>query len=141
MVSLLPTIDSRLFHIRGGNRLLAERLINATGASLLLGMRVTAVRKGAQGGFQVHARQVDTSEEVRGPPELSLQRLVVSTTACSATLHMLAGSQACEVQWPARSGEAQEHAECDRIRLPHTAQSTTVYKVSASRAFQVSGGA
>ncbi len=65
MVSLLPTIDSRLFHIKGGNRLLAERLINATGANLLLGRRVTAVHKGAQGGFQVHSRRADAPKEVR----------------------------------------------------------------------------
>ncbi|CAL5225135.1 g7913 [Coccomyxa viridis] len=63
MVSLLPTIDSRLFHIKGGNRLLAERLINATGANLLLGRRVTAVHKGAQGGFQVHSRRADAPKE------------------------------------------------------------------------------
>ena len=65
MVSLLPTIDGRLFHIKGGNRHLAERLLNATGANLLLGMKVTAVHKGAQGGFQVHARRVDAPKEVK----------------------------------------------------------------------------
>lgn len=65
MVSLLPTIDGRLFHIKGGNRLLAERLINATAANLLLGTRVTAVHKGARLGFQVHSRHVDALTEVR----------------------------------------------------------------------------
>ena len=53
MVSLLPTIDSRLFKIKDGNRQLAQRLINATDAQLHMGQRVTLIHRNRHGKFEV----------------------------------------------------------------------------------------
>ena len=64
MVSLLPTIDSRLFHIKGGNRLLAQRLINATGANLHLGQKVTAIHRDKHGRYDLYTRHVSAAKEV-----------------------------------------------------------------------------
>ena len=65
MVSLLPTIDSRLFHIKGGNKLLAQKLINATGANLQLGQKVTAIHRDKHGRYDLYTRHTSAAVEVQ----------------------------------------------------------------------------
>ncbi|BDA40407.1 Prenylcysteine oxidase [Coccomyxa sp. Obi] len=66
MVSLLPTIDGRLFRIKGGNRLLPERLIRAVNASLHQGVRVTRVHRSQDGLFTLHHKSSSADELVKG---------------------------------------------------------------------------
>lgn len=65
MVSLLPTIDGRLFKIEGGNRLLPERLIRAANASLHQGVTVTRVHKTQDGLFTLQHRSSSADELVK----------------------------------------------------------------------------
>lgn len=64
MVSLLPTIDGRLFRIKGGNRLLPERLIAAANASLHQGIKVTKVHRTKGGLFELHHKSSSADETI-----------------------------------------------------------------------------
>ncbi|KAK9917016.1 hypothetical protein WJX75_010018 [Coccomyxa subellipsoidea] len=64
MVSLLPTIDGRLFRIKGGNRLLPERLIGAANASLHQGVKVTKVHRTKGGLFELHHKSSKANETI-----------------------------------------------------------------------------
>ena len=65
MVSLLPTIDGRLFRIKGGNKLLPQRLITAANATLAGSSRVSHVAKASDGSFSLRLQQGTDGEEVR----------------------------------------------------------------------------
>lgn len=62
MVSLLPTIDGRLFRLKGGNRQLAVRLIRAANATLHQGVEVTRIHKRHSGCFDLHYRSSKVDE-------------------------------------------------------------------------------
>lgn len=57
MVSLLPTIDGRLFKIKGGNYQLAERLLNAVKAKLHIRSTVTRVHRLRHGRFELDVKR------------------------------------------------------------------------------------
>lgn len=56
MVSMLPTVDSNLWAIEGGNFQLAERLVQASNASSHIPVHISAVRK--SGAFYTLESQV-----------------------------------------------------------------------------------
>jgi hypothetical protein len=53
MVSMLPTVDSRLFAIKGGNFQLPEKLLEAAAVKLVLGSEVMAIER-ADSSFYIH---------------------------------------------------------------------------------------
>ena len=65
MVSLLPSIDGRLFRIKGGNRLLPERLIKAASAQLINNSQVTQIVRAPEGSFSLQVQHLGGAEEVR----------------------------------------------------------------------------
>lgn len=88
MVSLLPTIDSRLFHVKGGNKLLAQKLINATGANLHLGQKVTAIHRDKHGRYELYTRNAFTAVEVYPSSTPLMQLPIVWRALCCLALQM-----------------------------------------------------
>ena len=52
---MLPAVDSRIFRIRGGNALLPERLLKASGAKIKSNWVVDTVKPAKHGRFELHA--------------------------------------------------------------------------------------
>ena len=52
---MLPAVDSRIFRIRGGNALLPQRLLEASGAKIKSDWVVDTVRPAKHGRFELHA--------------------------------------------------------------------------------------
>lgn len=89
MVSLLPTIDGRLFRIKGGNRLLPAALLERAGAKLY-SHRVLHVNRtgtgmwllgidGADGGQSTEVGDIPTSTFHKGPLILAVPAVSRST--------------------------------------------------------------
>ena len=55
MVSMLPTVDSNLLAVKGGNYRLAEKLLEASNATLHLGAEVVLVEK-AETTYLIHTQ-------------------------------------------------------------------------------------
>ena len=56
---MLPAVDSRTFKVVGGNSMLPERLLAASGAHVKRGWVVDTIRPAKQRRFELHATRTD----------------------------------------------------------------------------------
>ena len=82
MVSLLPSIDGRLFRIKGGNKLLPQRLITAANATLA-SSRVSRVTRESDGRFSLTVKQGVDGEEVCSSKQHASLNVCLIAVICS----------------------------------------------------------
>ena len=83
MVSLLPTIDGRLFNIRGGNRLLPVALLERAGAKVYR-HRVLHVNRTSKGTWLLGTDKAGSAESFKGKTSVASRSSEISAPAVTS---------------------------------------------------------